>query len=156
MMIKIKSIMSKNVITIPKDSNIKDAAKTLTDKTVTSLIVVDNGEPIGILTERAAISAYLLSKKKVSDVMEREFTVVSPSDRFSQVNKVLMEQKIKIFPVVENQKLVGLVTETDMIEATRDFTRMHQIVQDTILFVFGLATLFSIIYFSPLKHSIFG
>ena len=68
----------------------------------------------------------------------------------------MREKKITRFPVVENGTLVGLVTETDILGATRDFTRMHQVVQDTILMVFGIATAFFLLYFSPLRAMLFG
>ena len=64
--------------------------------------------------------------------------------------KALRERKIKIFPVIENGSLAGLVAETDIIQATRDFTRFHQISQEIILSVFGLATAFFLFYFSPI------
>ena len=57
---------------------------------------------------------------------------------------------------MENDKLVGLITETDIIETTRDFTRLDQIIQEVILTIFGLATAFFLFYFSPLGASIFG
>ena len=88
--------------------------------------------------------------------MDKGFMAISPLTKFSDISKALKEGKIKRFPVVQNEQLIGLITETDIIEATRDFTRFHQIVQEVILTIFGLATAFFLFYFSPLGASIFG
>lgn len=155
-MIKVKSIMTEEVITVSQGSSITDAAKLIVSKSVSSLVVAENNKPVAIISEGDIIKGVVAGKTKVKDIMSREFTVISPSTRFSDIIKTLKEKKIKRFPVVENEKLVGLVTETDIIEATRDFTRFHQIVQEVILTIFGLATAFFLFFFSPLRASIFG
>ncbi len=155
-MIKIKNIMTSNVITIAQGSNLMEAARLMNSKSVSSLVVVDNSKPIAIVSENDIIKGITSKKTKVKDVMSREFKVISPQTKFSEVNAALRAGKIKRFPVVEHEKLTGLVTETDIIEATRDFTRFHQIVQEIILTIFGLATAFFLFYFSPLGISIFG
>ena len=155
-MIKIRSIMTEDVITISKNSSVIEAAKLIVSKSVSSLAVIDNNKPVAMVSENDIIKGMVSGKTKVKDIMSREFMVISPLTRFSEIIKTLKEKKIKRFPVVENEKLVGLITETDVIEATRDFTRFHQIVQEVILTIFGLATAFFLFYFSPLGASIFG
>lgn len=173
-MIKVKNIMTKDVITISKDSSIMEAAKLLISKSVSSLVVVEMSEtqsvsehtqkpkvfaenkPIAVVSENDIIKGIIFKKTKVRDAMDKEFTIISPLTKFSDISKSLKEKKIKRFPVVENDKLVGLITETDVIEATRDFTRFHQIVQEVILAIFGLATAFFLFYFSPIGISVFG
>ena len=153
-MIKVKNIMTKEVITIRPGSTIKEAAQLISAKSVSSLVVVENSKPIAIVSENDIIKGIISNKKSVKDVMSREFMSIPPSAKFSEVNRHLKEGKIKRFPVVENDKLIGLITETDIIEATRDFTRFHQIVQEVILAVFGLVTAFVLFFFSPLGQSI--
>lgn len=155
-MIKVRNIMTKNVITITKDSSILEAAKLMTSKSVSSLVVVEKEKPLAVVSESDIINGIVSKKIKVKDVMDKEFMTTSPLTRFSEIVKSLREKKIGRFPVVENEKLVGLITETDVIEATRDFTRFHQIVQEVILAIFGLATAFFLFYFSPIGASIFG
>lgn len=155
-MIKVRSVMSKDVITINQNSSVMEAAKLITSKAVSGLIVVEKNKPIAIISEKDIIKGVILKKTKVKDVMNKEFAIISPLTRFSEINKSLREKKIKRFPVVENDNLVGLVTETDIVEATRDFTRFHQIIQDVILTIFGVATAFFLFYFSPIGVSIFG
>ena len=155
-MIKVKNMMTSEVITIPKDANITEAAKLITSKSVSSLVIVEKGKPIAVISESDIVMGVTAGKAKVRDVMDKDFMIISPLTKYSDITKALKEKKIKRFPVVENDKLVGLVTETDIIEATRDFTRFHQIVQEVILAIFGLATAFFLFYFSPIGASIFS
>lgn len=154
-MIKVRSIMTKEVVTVPLSSSTMEAAKMMKSKSVSSLVVAEKNMPIGIVSEKGIIQGIISKKTQVKDIMEKEFITISPIMKFSEISKTLREKKIKRFPVVENKKLVGLVTETDIIEATRDFTRFHQIVQEVILAIFGLATAFFLFYFSPVGASIF-
>ena len=156
-MIKVRSIMTKEVIIIPKNASIKDAAKLMESKSVTSLpVVVDKNKPIAIIAEKDIIKGIISKKKSVEDIMSRDFMIISPLTKFSEMTKVLREKNIKRFIVSEDEKLVGLVTETDIIQAMRDFTRLQQIIQEIILAIFGLTTAFFLFYFSPLGASIFG
>ena len=155
-MIKIRSIMTKDVVTISQDSSIAEAAKLMTSKVVSSLpVIVEGDNPIAIITERDIINGALSKKKTVQDIMNKEFKVTSPDIRFSEIIGFMKDENVKRFVVMENERLIGLITETDIIEATRDFTRFHQIVQEVILTIFGLATAFFLFYFSPIGASIF-
>lgn len=155
-MIKVKNIMTKEVITISQNSSIKDAAGLMTSKSVSGLVVVDKNKPIGVVSENDIIKGVVSKKKNIKDIISKEFITISPTTRFNDIVKSLKDKSVRKFPVVENNKLVGLITETDIIEATRDFTRIHQIVQEAILAIFGLATAFFLFYLSPLRASIFG
>lgn len=154
-MIKIRNIMTKGVITASKSLSLKDAARLMSSKSVSSLVVLEKSKPVAVISENDLVRGISSKKARVSDVMSKDFTVISPSTSFSEISRHLREKKIKRFPVVENGKLAGLITETDIIETTRDFTRFHQIVQEVILAVFGLATSFFLFYFSPLGALVF-
>ena len=157
-MIKAKTIMTENVITINESAAITEAAKLMVNKHVKSLLVTKNNKPIAIVTENSLIKGALNkspNKVKIKDVMSKKFLIVNANTRYSYIIKKLREEKIKRFPVVENDKLIGIITETDIVDATRDFTRFHQIMQEIILVVFGLVTAFFLFFFSPLGQSVF-
>lgn len=161
-MVSIKNIMSEKVITISKNSTTRDAASLMIDNDVSSLLVTENKKPVAIILENDLIKNVFLKKKnssnyKVKDLMHKKFKIISSSTKYNDVLKDIKEQNIKSFPVVNDyNELIGLVTESDIVEATRDFTRMHHIVQEVILAVFGLVTAFFLFFFSPLGTSIFG
>ena len=152
-MITAKNIMTKDVLMIPRDASISAAASLIASKLVSSLVVIEKNKPIAIISENDIVRGIVSKKTKVSDVMDREFKIVSPVMKFSELSKSLREEKIRRFPVVENDRLVGIITETDILEATRDFTRYHNIIQDVILAIFGFATAFFLFYFSPFGAS---
>ena len=155
-MIRIRSIMTKDVVTISPSSGIMEAARLMASRSVSSLVVAEKDKPTAIISESDVIRGILSKKTRVRDVMSRDFSIVSPLTKFSEITRQLKEKKVKRFPVVDNDKLIGLITETDITQATRDFTRFHQIVQEVILAIFGLATAFFLFYFSPLGASFFG
>ncbi|HLC60113.1 MAG TPA: CBS domain-containing protein [Candidatus Nanoarchaeia archaeon] len=155
-MIKVIDIMTKEVIITSPDTTIIKAAKLLTEKSVSSLVVVEKGKAVAVISEADITKGIIGKKTKVREVMDREFQIISPLAKFSEISKMLREKKIKRFPIVDKGRLVGLITETDIIETTRDFTRFHQMVQDIILAVFGIATAFFLFYFSPLRAWIFS
>ena len=155
-MIRVSNFMTRNVITIHKNADIKQAAKLMISKSVSGLVVVENNSPIGVISENDILRGVVLKKRKVADVMIQDFLFIQPSQSLYQITKLMNQTKIKKFPVVSNGKLVGLITETDIIEATRDLTRFHQILLEIILILFGLATAFFLFYFSPLGRAVFG
>lgn len=155
-MIRAKDMMTKDVVTIGKDSSVLDASKLLTSRSVSSLVVIENGKPVAVVSERDIIQGVLSKKAKAKEIMNKDFLVIPPDTTFYEVTKMLREKNISRFPVVDNNKLIGIITETDIVEATRDFTRFHQIMQDIILAVFGIATAFFLFYFSPLGAAVFG
>ena len=155
-MIKASNMMTREVITITPDSSVREVAELATSKSVSSLVVVDKGSPVAVVSERDIIMGVLSKKTKVRDIMNKEFISVKPETTFYEISRMLREKNIKRFPVVDDAGIAGIITETDIIEATRDFTRFHQIIQDTILAIFGIATAFFLFYFSPLGTALFG
>ena len=160
-MISIRNIMTESVITIDENSKISEASKLMVNRDVSSLLVTKNKKPIAIITENDIIKEVISKNKnlgmvRVKDVMNKKFRIINPNTKYNEVVRDLREKKIKRFPVVDaDNNLIGLVTESDIIQATRDFTRMHQIVQEVILTVFGLVTAFFLFFFSPLGISLF-
>ncbi|MAH33489.1 hypothetical protein CL615_03790 [archaeon] len=157
-MIRAKTIMTENVATINENSTVADASKLIVSKHVSGLLVTKNSKPIAVVTENDLIKGALSKnpgKVKVKNVMNKNFLTVNPGTNYRDITKESRKGKIKIFPVVENDKLAGIITETDIIDATRNFTRFHQIVQEIILAVFGLVTAFFLFFFSPLGSALF-
>ena len=156
-MIKARAIMTENVITAKEDATIEEAASLMMRKHVKSLIVTKDSKPIAIVTQKDLIKGSLNKnpgKVRIKGIMNKNFLAVNPDTNYLFIAKKLKEGGISRFPVVEHDKLVGIITETDIVDATRDFTRFHQIMQEVILAVFGLVTAFVLFFFSPLGQSI--
>ena len=156
-MVNAKAIMTENVITTNENETIAEAAKLMLSKHVRCLIVTKDNMPVAIVTQKDLIKGSLNknpSKVKVRNIMNKKFMAIIPDTTYKYIVKKLREEKIDKFPVVENNKLIGIITETDIIDTTRDFTRFHQVMQEVILAVFGLVTAFFLFFFSPLGQTI--
>src|SRR3989344_314808 len=136
-MIRAKTIMTENVVTIKEAASLNAAAQLMLSKHVSTLIVMRNNKPVSIMTEHDIVRG-LINKKagKVKDSMSKNFLPISPETTYNHIIKKLKDNKIKLFPVIEKDKLAGIITETYIVDATRDFTKFHQIMQEAILAIF--------------------
>lgn len=151
--------MSKNVITVSEDTNTSDAAKLMAKKDISCLVITKEKNPVAIINEndlvKASASGKNLRKLKVKNLMHKNYKIVTPKTKFYKVEKFFNKDKIKRFLVIKNGLLVGIITDTDIVNVTRAFTRFHQIMQEVILAIFGLVTFLFLFYFSPLGQALF-
>ena len=155
-MVKVTKIMTRNVITVSKDTDLFEAEKLIASKNVGGLVVVEKGLPIGFLGQKEIVSGILGRKKKAKDAMKMDFVLISSLTKFPELSEYIRKKNIRRFAVVDGGQLVGIITESDIIQSMRDFTRFDQTVQEVILVIFGLATAFFLLYFGPVGTSIFG
>lgn len=121
-----KDIMTRNVITIPSKTSLMEAKRIMKEHKFRRLPVVDNGKLLGIVTqdrlERVSPSAgtpllwqinYLISHTTVGDVMEKNAVTISPDATVEQGVALAQSKKVGALLVVDNGKLVGIVTTND-------------------------------------------
>jgi acetoin utilization protein AcuB len=125
---KIKHWMTSNPLVVKPHTLVIDAAKLMRENQIRRLPVVDRGKVVGMITHRNILEAspsaattlsvhelnYLLANLKVEDVMQKDPICVSPEDTVMDVVKLGHEKKIGAFPVVQDGRLVGIVTETEI------------------------------------------
>jgi len=114
--------MSTSVVTVPVGATLADAADRLLDAGVGSVIVVDDGDPAGILTEsdvlRAARDAGSgLGDIDVRDAGHRPVVTTTPSTAATTVARLMADEGVKKVPVLDGVELVGIVTLTDIVWA---------------------------------------
>lgn len=128
LMQNISDIMKTDVITIRDDTSVIDVIKVLGEHNITGAPVVDaQNNLVGIVSEKDVMSlAYKLTSgnlgqcsrsKKISDVMTREIVTFRPDDNIADVCQCFMYRSIRRVPVVEDGKVVGLVSRRDIIHA---------------------------------------
>jgi CBS domain-containing protein len=119
MEVLVRDTMKKEVISIDSSLTVKDAAKMMADLGVGCLVVTEKNVPVGILTERDFVTRITSLEKSSSTsirkVMTSPLITISPDDTAKKLAELMKEKKIHKVPVVENGKLVGIVTATDMI-----------------------------------------
>jgi PAS domain S-box-containing protein len=118
---KISEIMSKSVMTIPKDTTVRQSLTEMADKNVSCLVVADNNHPAGIITERDVaqllIDHHDIRRMKVEEVMTYPVQTVLWNTPVHEATKIMKQKKIRRLVVVnKNGEIVGLVTQSDIIK----------------------------------------
>lgn len=130
----VKNRMTKNPYTIAADAPITDAVTLLREKGLKRLPVVDGEKVAGILTQSdiqkvsptkaTSLSIfeinYLLSKLTVKDAMTKKAVIIEADSLLEEAAVLMRENRIGTLPVVEDGKLVGIITESDIFDAFID------------------------------------
>ena len=113
-----RDVMTRKVKTIGAKETIRQAAAAMTRFGIGSLVVVNGDRPIGIVTEgnvsRAVGKGLDPGRTSVEEVMRPKLVTTSPNARLEEASKVMTEENVKKLPVLENGKLVGIITQTDV------------------------------------------
>ena len=117
---RVSDIMIQDVITISPEASMDEATKTMGDKHIGSLIVMKNGEPIGIVTERDLLSRVLAhglypKKVNVEKVMSSPLISIDPSATIKEAAQTMIKKKGRL-AVFDSGELVGIVTASDLIK----------------------------------------
>ena len=117
---KVRDIMTKNVVKSDKDSTIYDLARLMDQNRIGCIVIAEDDKPIGIVTERDIIAKCLAKEinpreVKAKDIMSSPVITIEPDVEMLEAAKVMVSRMIRRLPVVENNKLVGIITTSDMI-----------------------------------------
>ncbi|MEO9276371.1 MAG: CBS domain-containing protein [Nitrososphaera sp.] len=132
----VRDIMIRAVATIEHDKTAKDVALLLAEKNISSLVVVKNGEPIGLVTERDLARKVSTTDKKssevpLSEIMSPNFRWVEPMTSIEDAVQKMLNKNIRRLLVLENGKLVGIITETDLAKYLRSKLLIDGALEDT-------------------------
>jgi CBS domain-containing protein len=114
------------VVTVEPEHQIREALRLLAEHNIGALVVVDAGaRPIGILSERDVVRAAVRDERgvfeqPVSALMTRNVIVGVPQDDLTSVGATMTEKRIRHLPVVEQGRLVGIISIGDVVKAQRD------------------------------------
>ena len=126
---KVRDVMVREVITVDEDSSVKEAVDIMNEFQIGSLIVLERGKAMGIVTERDFLRRVIAGAKdvvntKVKEIMTTPLVVVEPSTDLEEAVKLMLKSKIKKLAVVDANKLVGIVTLTDIARFQPQMIRM--------------------------------
>jgi len=111
----------KGVHSVTPADKVYDAVATMVDNNVGSLLVMQNGAVVGIVTERDYLSKVILQGKSsretpVSEIMSSKLAFVRPDTSIEETMSVMTEQRCRHLPVLDGEKLVGLVSIGDCVK----------------------------------------
>ena len=115
----VKEVMVQEVIKVRVDATVKEAVEIINKHEIGCLIVTKNGETIGIMTERDVLKRVIPKSKnpektKVSEIMSTPLIVGGPDMYIEDAARLMFKKNIKKLPIMENGKLVGLLTLSDI------------------------------------------
>jgi len=119
--IKVGDLMTRNFIHVVPETDLRICARTMVKKRVGSLIIKDGDKLKGILTEKDIIWAVVKKSKKglkdiqAKDLMKRKVITIKPGADITDAMKKFKKKKIRRLPVVENGKLIGMLTTNDIL-----------------------------------------
>jgi acetoin utilization protein AcuB len=147
-------IMHTDLVTATPDTSLARATEILADKLIDHLLIIEkDGTLAGILSDRdlklncaspaTTLSAhelnYLLEKVTIGSIMVKEIVTIPPDTTVERAADIMLESRISALPVMEGEKLVGIITTTDVtrvlldaIGTSTDSTRFTILVKDRV------------------------
>ena len=124
---QVKDLMTRDVFTLREDSKIFNASEAMTFRNIRHIPVVDKEDKlVGIVTYRDLLSSLAreLMPLQVKDIMTRATITVTPDVTVHMATEIMLGNKFGCLPVTDkSNKLVGIITETDLLKELFKMTR---------------------------------
>ena len=123
---KINNILSRKgskAISVTPETSVLDALKVMAENNIGSVVVMQDGKFMGIITERDYSRKVILKGKnstdtKVSEIMTTEFPPLKPSDTVEHCMELMSQTNIRYLPVFDDKKLSGIISISDVVKET--------------------------------------
>jgi len=127
--LKVKDIMIKDVVTIGTDATVRKAMELMSQHQIGCLIVLG---PIGIVTESDIVRKALNQSRDpdktfVGEIMNMPLVVGHPEMSIEEAMQAMANRKIKKLPITENERLLGIITITDLVRSPEIIKTMGQL-----------------------------
>ena len=119
-MVFVRDIMTKDVKVVRPDSNVKEVVATMNRFNIGSIVVVQGDRPVGMISERDILRRVVepcLSPETLTagQVMTSPVYTIKETASINEAAKLMAEEKVRKIPVMKKDKLVGIVTFTDIV-----------------------------------------
>ncbi len=127
-------IMTEDIATICPGSSVVSAAKIMSDRNISCIIVSDNGDLSGIITEtdllkRAVAKGNDFRKMTIEQVMSTPVRSLARNYSVLDASRIMEDEKIRRLVIVEDERLVGIITQTDIVRVLTSY-RMWKNVEE--------------------------
>ena len=134
----VEEIMSRNVVKIDCNKTIIDACEEFCKNKVGSLVVMEKDIIVGIITERDIIKRVILKKEdpiktKIKEIMSVNIITIHALATIEKAAKIMKENNIKKLPVILNNEIVGIITESDLSQTIKVFSDSIEELKDLYL-----------------------
>lgn len=123
----VRDVMSKNMKTARPDSKLREVIQKMIKFNIGSVIVMKRGKPAGIITERDVLESLgeinrSMDLTEAKDIMSGPLITIEEYADIEQASKLMLKNKIKKLPVVNDGNLIGIITTSDIVRATELLT----------------------------------
>lgn len=136
----VKDFMSADLVVVDPQTKIFDAVDLMKKHDIHRLPVIDNGKLVGLITEGTIQEAlpskatslsvyeanYLLNKTVVADVMIKDVKTIHPKAQLEDAVYIMRQNNIAVLPVLDNDQLVGIITNNDIFDAFLKLAGYHE------------------------------
>jgi CBS domain-containing protein len=127
--------MTKDVVAVDENMTALDAARLMTEKGISSLIIEKDHAPVGIISERDFVKKICLkdmqpSSVNVGSIMSKIQTYASPDTPVDVAVQRMVNHKIRRLPVISDGKVIGIITVTDLAKHLRTILLIEGILSD--------------------------
>ena len=116
----VNQVMSKNVLTLDKSTSLQEAAENMKKLNVGCVIVTENNNSIGIITERDFVTKIVAEGRplftEIQEVMSSPLITIDSEETIWEASELMKERSIHKLPVKENEQITGIVTTTDIVK----------------------------------------
>jgi CBS domain-containing protein len=121
----IKEVMTRDVRACEPNATVADAAKLMAQEDVGPVPIVEDGRLVGIVTDRDIVVRVVAEGRDpnattVKEIASTDLVTVSPGDDLDEVLNLLAERQVRRLPVVEGDRLVGIVAQADVARLGKD------------------------------------
>ena len=129
----IRDVMTSNPRTVSPEDTIQNAARIMRDEDTGAVPVVDNGRPVGIVTDRDIVVRAVAEgelNRPVRDIVSGDVVSARPDMSTKEAAELMSEHQVRRLPVVEDNRLVGIVSLGDLAVKVGDDKRVGDALQD--------------------------
>ena len=123
----LQQLVARGCITATQDTPLQNIAETMTKARIGTVVICDDHEIIGILSERDIIRTIAkhgsISEMKAGDIMTRDVFFIPPTVNSTTIMDIMSARKIRHIPIVEDGKLRGIVSITDVVRRLSEKTK---------------------------------
>jgi len=116
----VKDIMTKAVVSVDAATTLSDAAKIMEDTEIGAILVTENNTPVGIVTDRdfaiKVVAHAYHPTTPVRMIMSSPLYSIGPDESVRMIADLMYTRGIRKLPVIEDDKVVGIVTATDLVK----------------------------------------
>lgn len=115
----IRNVMSKKILKLPASATVSDAARTMRDSNVGAVIIEEQGKLLGLVTDRDIVVRTIAEGRdpdatRLEDTCTKMPISLAPDDDTDRAVQLMRERSVRRLPVVENGKVIGMVSLGDL------------------------------------------